>query len=414
MLGERRDEPRLPDPGLASDRDESQGILRLVLGHGLQDPPEDRPQLRGFIDAAHERRGGPARIDARARQGLHRPPGRLRIVTLGQRLVAHEMPRGSIGRVAHGDGVDRGRRLEPCGVGHHLARHALADPRTRGTQRHHRLARVDADPYLQAVGEALRVHTGDRVLDAQGREDGADGIVLVGDGRAEDPHDGIADELVDLAPVELDDLFQRGVERHQRGVHVLRVRAIRALSEPHEIAEQDRHELPLLAPDAGEGRSAVQAEARVLGVGLGAARADDHGSSVRKALRRQVAGDGHASRRLAGTTMEGTMSVLHETALALVAPGKGILAADESTGTIAKRFDAIGVGVHRGDIAARTVSCSSRRRRWATTYRRHPLRRDDPPGRRRRPHVRAGAPGRRGDPGHQGGYRRQTARALPG
>lgn len=37
------------------------------------------------------------------------------------------------------------------------------------------------------------------------------------------------------------------------------------------------------------------------------------------------------------------MSVLHETALALVAPGKGILAADESTGTIAKRFDAIGV-----------------------------------------------------------------------
>ena len=37
------------------------------------------------------------------------------------------------------------------------------------------------------------------------------------------------------------------------------------------------------------------------------------------------------------------MSVLHETALGLVAPGKGILAADESTGTIAKRFDAIGV-----------------------------------------------------------------------
>jgi fructose-bisphosphate aldolase class I len=37
------------------------------------------------------------------------------------------------------------------------------------------------------------------------------------------------------------------------------------------------------------------------------------------------------------------MQGLHETALALVAPGKGILAADESEGTIAKRFDAIGV-----------------------------------------------------------------------
>src|SRR5881227_4241999 len=34
---------------------------------------------------------------------------------------------------------------------------------------------------------------------------------------------------------------------------------------------------------------------------------------------------------------------LHQTTQALVADGKGILAADESTGTIKKRFDAIGV-----------------------------------------------------------------------
>ena len=34
---------------------------------------------------------------------------------------------------------------------------------------------------------------------------------------------------------------------------------------------------------------------------------------------------------------------LHETAKAIVADNKGILAADESTGTIKKRFDAIGV-----------------------------------------------------------------------
>jgi fructose-bisphosphate aldolase class I len=37
------------------------------------------------------------------------------------------------------------------------------------------------------------------------------------------------------------------------------------------------------------------------------------------------------------------MSATHETAEELVAPGKGILAADESTGTIKKRLDAIGV-----------------------------------------------------------------------
>src|SRR4051794_8095814 len=37
------------------------------------------------------------------------------------------------------------------------------------------------------------------------------------------------------------------------------------------------------------------------------------------------------------------MADLHATACALVAPGKGILAADESGGTIKKRFDSIGV-----------------------------------------------------------------------
>ena len=36
-------------------------------------------------------------------------------------------------------------------------------------------------------------------------------------------------------------------------------------------------------------------------------------------------------------------NVLHETAKALVARGRGILAADESTGTIEKRFRAVGV-----------------------------------------------------------------------
>jgi fructose-bisphosphate aldolase class I len=43
--------------------------------------------------------------------------------------------------------------------------------------------------------------------------------------------------------------------------------------------------------------------------------------------------------------MEGTMNLneLNKVAQAMVAPGKGILAADESSGTIKKRFDAIGV-----------------------------------------------------------------------
>ncbi|HXW49251.1 MAG TPA: class I fructose-bisphosphate aldolase, partial [Xanthobacteraceae bacterium] len=37
------------------------------------------------------------------------------------------------------------------------------------------------------------------------------------------------------------------------------------------------------------------------------------------------------------------LSELNKVATAMVAPGRGILAADESTGTIKKRFDALGV-----------------------------------------------------------------------
>ena len=38
-----------------------------------------------------------------------------------------------------------------------------------------------------------------------------------------------------------------------------------------------------------------------------------------------------------------SITALNATARALVAPGKGILAADESSGTIKKRFDSIGI-----------------------------------------------------------------------
>jgi fructose-bisphosphate aldolase, class I len=51
------------------------------------------------------------------------------------------------------------------------------------------------------------------------------------------------------------------------------------------------------------------------------------------------------SRGIAADAMEGNMNLdeLNKVAEAMVAPGRGILAADESSGTIKKRFDAIGV-----------------------------------------------------------------------
>lgn len=45
------------------------------------------------------------------------------------------------------------------------------------------------------------------------------------------------------------------------------------------------------------------------------------------------------------------LSDLNKVAQAMVTPGKGILAADKSTGTIKKRFDAIKVEIDRGEPA---------------------------------------------------------------
>ena len=107
------------------------------------------------------------------------------------------------------------------------------------------------------------------------------------------------------------------------------------------------------------------------------------------------------------------MSALHETARALVAPAKGILAADESTGTIGKRFDWIGV-----------ASTDETRRRYRQLLFSTPglgehisgvilydetIRQAD----QRRHAVRDGARTVGRDPGDQSGHRRQAARSLP-
>src|SRR5262249_18240764 len=60
-------------------------------------------------------------------------------------------------------------------------------------------------------------------------------------------------------------------------------------------------------------------------------------------LRREAIMRSESEREPRRTEMAIQTTSLEEIAQALVAPGKGILAADESTGTIEKRFDSIGV-----------------------------------------------------------------------
>jgi len=105
---------------------------------------------------------------------------------------------------------------------------------------------------------------------------------------------------------------------------------------------------------------------------------------------------------------------LHETAAALVAEGKGILAADESTGTIKKRFEHDRRRVDRGEpprVPQPPLHDAGRR---GVHQRRHPLRRDDPPKGRRRDAVPGAARLQGHHPGHQGRPGREASRARRG
>jgi fructose-bisphosphate aldolase class 1 len=63
------------------------------------------------------------------------------------------------------------------------------------------------------------------------------------------------------------------------------------------------------------------------------------------------------------------LAELNKVAEAMVAPGRGILAADESSGTIKKRFDAIGVEStpdSRRDY--RGLRCAPRRQNYSENF----------------------------------------------
>ncbi len=107
------------------------------------------------------------------------------------------------------------------------------------------------------------------------------------------------------------------------------------------------------------------------------------------------------------------LAELNKVAEAMVAPGKGILAADESTGTIKKRFDAHRHREHRRQSPRLSRTDVPHDRGDVETHlRRHPLRRDHlAEGQGRHAAGRYHQEGRR-HPRHQGRRRHQAAAEL--
>src|SRR5262249_44889786 len=141
-------------------------------------------------------------------------------------------------------------------------------------ERDQRLARVDADPDLKLP--ALR----DPIANRERRSNSPLGIVLVRDGRPEEGHDCVADELLDRAAEALEFGAQPSVVGRKQGAHVLWIESFRACREANQIAEEAADDLALLLRERrnglGERCRAERAEAKIAGKLLGAARAGRH------------------------------------------------------------------------------------------------------------------------------------------
>ena len=109
------------------------------------------------------------------------------------------------------------------------------------------LAGHDPDPGLE-LGLVREAVGGDGRDELEAGPDGPLGVVLLGDRRAPDRHDGVADELLDDAPVAGDDGPGELEVAREELSHLLGVAPLRERREADEVAEQHRDMAQLGAP----------------------------------------------------------------------------------------------------------------------------------------------------------------------
>ena len=200
-------------------------------------------------------------------------------VLLAGRLEGDRRGRGPLRRLADQDRARGGGRLEPGG---RVDEVAGDHPLVRGTDRDGGLAGEDAGP-----GGDRRPERPDRIDELEAGADSPLGVVLVGDRRAPDRHDRVADELLDRSPVAADHVAGEVEVTGQELPGVLSVAPFRERREADQIGEEDRHEAALGDGCGGRGQRArtdergraLPAELRVGAVGRSAGRTDQRESS---------------------------------------------------------------------------------------------------------------------------------------
>jgi hypothetical protein len=234
-------EAGLANPGNADDRHE------LRLGP-LTRPRECIDEQCALPLATHEVRAlSLSEINAQARPCLHRLPHRYRLrlpLSLNGIDVAILDLLASRPEclLADEDAVDRRGRLHPGGRVHDVAGdHRLPELVSR-VQIDERFAGVNGNAHLE-LGVLLACPVGDR----QGGAYGALRVILVDLRGAEDPDDGVANELLHRPAEALDLVAQSCVVRPEHGADVLRIETFGSAGEADEVGKEDGDDLPLLA-----------------------------------------------------------------------------------------------------------------------------------------------------------------------
>jgi hypothetical protein len=170
--------------------------------------------------------------------------------------VLDRITRHAVRGLADQDPAGGRERLETRGrVDHVAGDNSLARARL-GVERDERLAAMDRDPELELGRE--------RVADRECGADGTFGVVLMCHRRTERGHDRVADELLDGAAESLDLRAYAFEVRALKRPHVLRIELFRLRSGADQVAEEDRHQLPLLARSRSGTISRGGSERRVL------------------------------------------------------------------------------------------------------------------------------------------------------
>ncbi len=146
-------------------------------------------------------------------------------------VFEHEEALAELLRVSAGHDLSGlGHVQEPRRQVHGVADRGVVHPEIAADGPHHHGAGVDPDPH-EKVSSVHPLDVGpDRrelLLDGQGRPQGASGVVLVGDRRAEEGHHAVPEELVDGPLVAVDRRQDHLEGSVHEGVDILGVQALR-------------------------------------------------------------------------------------------------------------------------------------------------------------------------------------------